>query len=146
MIDIIRTATKKQLRSRAWLEDAITRLGLGMRPSEFPPEMHAFFGGLNIWQYPIQLAPYLIELSGKGITSYAEIGLFQGGTFILTVEYLSRFNKLRTALGIDVRLTESVRAYADENPIVRLVESESSLDPAKQALAKAKPDLVFIDA
>jgi len=146
MIDIIRNATKKQLRDQPWLEDAICQLGLGRRPTEIPANMQHYCGGLYIWQYPIQLAPYLIELSKRKIMSYAEIGLFQGGTFILTVEYLSRFNPLAVALGIDKEILPEVRAYADSNPIVHLVEGMSDSDEVRDAIAKLKPDLVFIDA
>ena len=145
-LNIIRQASKEQLLDRVWLEGAICKLGLGKRPTEIPLGMHKFCGGLYIWQYPIQLAPYLIELAGKHITSYAEIGLFQGGTFILTVEYLSRFSPITTALGIDKLLLPEVKGYAEHNSAVRLVEAMSTDDAAREAIAEAKPDLVFIDA
>lgn len=145
-IDIIRKAYKKQLRDQEWLEDAICRMGLGQRDAEFPFKMRQYFGGLYIWQYPNQIAPYLIELSNKKIKTYAEIGVFQGGTFILTVEYLSRFTPIEAALVIDKELQGQIKAYAELNPAVTLLEAYSHSDEARAAMAELKPDLVFIDA
>ena len=145
-IDIIRKAYKKQLRDQEWLEDAICRMGLGQRDAEFPIKMRKHFGGLWIWQYPSQIAPYLIKLSDKKIRTYAEVGVFQGGTFILTVEYLSRFTPIEKALVIDKELQPQIKAYAEMNPAVTLVETDSHSEEAQEVIAELQPDLVFIDA
>jgi cephalosporin hydroxylase len=141
-LDLIRGATKRQLRDREWLEEAIFTLGVGDAAQPMPP----FFGGtgLGILQYPNQFAPYLIEISKLKIRSYAEIGLWTGGAFALTVEYLSRFH-LEKAVGIDVELQDGVVAYAKGKANVKLVEGLSSSRKVKKALTTAKPDLVLID-
>ena len=145
-LDIIRNASRKQLRDRDWLEDAIAKLGLGERPVEIPPRLKSGGKGLHIWQYPNQLAPYLIYMAYRKIGVYAEIGVRHGGTFMLTVEYLNRFKRLSKAIAIDIVIRPEMRAYAEENDIVQLIESKSTSDEASEAIAELKPDLVMIDA
>jgi hypothetical protein len=93
-INILRNENIKKLRSAAYLENELLPL-LGLNNEnfhEFPHSLAPCSGhGLKIWQYPNQLAHYLSSLADKDIRSYLEIGVRHGGTFILTVEYLSRF-------------------------------------------------------
>jgi hypothetical protein len=86
--------------------------GLGLHPSsgegtdeyEWPPALHGQVGkGRQIWQYPNQFSKYLAFLSAYKISSYLEIGVAYVGTFVLTVEYLSRLKPGLQACCIDVR-------------------------------------------
>jgi cephalosporin hydroxylase len=142
-LDPIRRATKRQLRDRRWLEEVISALGVGDIRQPMPP----FYDGtgLRLLQYPNQLAPYLISVGKLGVRTYAEIGLWTGGTFALTVEYLTRFG-LERALGIDMELQDPVIAYAKAKPNVKLIEGLSHEPKVRRALRAMKPDLVLIDA
>jgi len=65
-----------------------------------PDELYQFCGrGLHYWQYPNQFSKYLVRLSQFKVESYLEIGVRHGGTFVITVEYLSRFHPLKCAIG-----------------------------------------------
>lgn len=133
--------TAGKLRDREWLEQEIQQTGI-YPAQEIPSFLWQTNGGLGICQFPNQFAPYLIELSKLKITSYAEIGLWVGGTFRFTVEYLQHFG-LKRALGIDINLKPEVRAY--ENPIVSLLEAPSDSPEAAKALQEAEPDLILVD-
>lgn len=139
-LDPIRTAPKTKLRDARWLERTIERMG----SSQAQNESEYQHNGCGVWQYPSELAPYLVALSKLEIRSYAEIGLWYGGGFALTVEYLKRFG-LQVALGIDARLRPSVIEYATQTPGVLLVQAYSADDPARYAVETLAPDLVFID-
>lgn len=141
-LDLIRNATKDELRDAEWLEAAI--LEMGIYPAQEIPRHLWKTGGLGICQHPNQFAPYLVEIGKLGIKSYAEIGIWVGGTFSVTVEYLTRFG-LKRAIGIDIDVKPEVRAYAESNRIVTLLEAPSTAPEAKKALEAAKPDLVLVD-
>jgi len=146
MLEHIKYSPLENLVDRDWLESAVIKAGLGARPHEFPKEMHQYFGGLSIWQYPCQLAPYLIELSNKRVESYCEIGVFHGGMFAFTIEYLSRFTPIKVAVAVDIDITPELRAYANSNPIVLLVGDKSTSAGARQVIDEIRPQLTFIDA
>ena len=143
----IREATWRELLDRRWLEDVIAEAGLAPRGREIPVCLHDHIGGVRAWQYPIQLAPYLLWLSDKRIRSYAEIGVAYGGTFILTVEYLSRFFPLTVAVAIDMSSDAAFLDYARERPWIRIVSDLSTSPAARRAAEQYGPfDLAFIDA
>jgi precorrin-6B methylase 2 len=54
------------------------------------------------WQYPNQFSKYLAELAAHPVDRYLEIGVRHGGTFVITVEYLSRFHPVREAIAVDL--------------------------------------------
>jgi hypothetical protein len=146
-LDIIRTARKEYLLDADWLENTITALGIYERPGMIPAHLKSFIGGINAAQWPCQVAPYLIYLSDKGIKSYAEIGTLHGGMFRMTVEYLSRFNKIKRAVAVDPYFTPEMYAYQQENPVVFLVNSFSTSPAASMAFKSFGIfDLVLIDA
>lgn len=139
-LDVIRTCPRHLLTDVGWLEETIGSLGLTQ------PGAPAAREGLAIWQSPRQLAPYLVTLAGLEIRSYAEIGVFYGGTFALTVEYLSRFHRLEYAVAIDPVIREPVQDYALEREEVVLMPVPSGDPMASQILNDVRPDLVLIDA
>jgi predicted DNA-binding ribbon-helix-helix protein/cephalosporin hydroxylase len=137
------------------LSDA-TRLELEVLPAlglnseelnEMPEELYQFCGrGLHYWQYPNQLSRYLVHLSRLKIESYLEIGVRHGGTFVITVEYLSRFHPLKCAVGLDIEGSSLLLTYGPMNRkvIYMLVDSQSSA--FKEFIGSHGGfDLVFID-
>ena len=58
---------------------------------EMPNNLSEYFGkGIKMWQYPIQLAPYIKWLQTLSVKSYCEIGVRWGGNFILISEVLAK--------------------------------------------------------
>lgn len=117
MIDKIRNAPESTLKDPIKLEtELLPQLGLNNEViCEFPEGLHPFCGkGLFHWQYPNQFSKYLVHLSQYKIESYIEIGVRHGGTFIITLEYLSRFNGIKKALGVDLADNVSLPIYRDE--------------------------------
>lgn len=50
--------------------------------------------GLHIWQQPVQYANYLLQLANMPqFDCYVEYGVYQGGTFISTIEFLTKIGK-----------------------------------------------------
>lgn len=138
-LDLIRSATKKNLGDADWLEGAIKEIGSSTARTAHDYE------GCGAWQWPTEMAPYLVALSKLKVRSYAEIGIWHGGGFAITVEYLKRFG-LQVALGIDMHLRESAISYAHDTPGTVLIQAESNEDVARYAVETLRPDLVFIDA
>jgi hypothetical protein len=128
--------------------DILPAMGLSDQlPSLFPEELQPAVGrGTRHWQYPIQFGRYLVELSRHRIESYLEIGVQHGGTFAITVEYLSRFSPLRRALGVDLAPVPSLRAYRRANPAVESEAIDSQASEFRELVAEREPfDLVLID-
>ncbi len=127
---------------------------------EQPPELSASFGkGLHIWQYPSQLAGYLVWLAKNAgaIESYMEIGCRWGGTFILISEWIRKTGgRLRAVTCVDpIEPTPFIEAYfgliRDQSPAGRsaiqgtYIRDFSTSAPVRQAVDRIRPDFVFID-
>lgn len=95
----------------------------------------------GIYQIPKQLAQALIYLSNKKITSYCEIGVFQGGNFVFVSEYLRKFNPEIKCTGIDPTnyLNPEIRSYIDGNDWMQFKSCTSD------DIVGEKFDLVLID-
>jgi len=148
-IALIRDKGIEYLSDAANVESLIIELGLndeGME--EFPESLHHYCGqGLRIWQYPIQFSKYLVELAKLKIDSYLEIGIRHGGTFVTTVEYLNKFNPLRSAVGIDIIPCPSLLEYEQINPNAKFVKINTQSSNYKEWLKNSeKFDLVLIDS
>ena len=76
------------------LEEHICTFGLNNEVlQEQPRSLSSFYGkGLHLWQYPIQLAPYMKWVSELNVNSYLEIGCRWGGTFVVISELLKKNN------------------------------------------------------
>jgi hypothetical protein len=146
---LLRDADAERLLDPGYLEhDLIPALGLNDdQPQLYPPELRERAGdGLRSWQYPNQLAPYLVEIARRGVRRYLEIGVEHGGTFVLTTEYLRRFAELDLALAVDVIDVPSVRRLAAERPGVRFLRSNSRSRGFRRLLDEEPDfDLVLID-
>jgi predicted O-methyltransferase YrrM len=145
---VLREAPEERLRDPAQLARLLAESGLNDELLEqYPPELHPFTGrGLRLWQMPGQFAPLLVELSRRGVKRYMEIGVRHGGSFVATVEYLSRFGALTEAAAVDVEPLRTLLPYPLEQPAVRVVQADTQA-PAFAAWVERQPpfDLVFID-
>jgi hypothetical protein len=154
--------TEAQCVDASFLENKfIPSLGLNDEVlHEQPPELAASFGkGLHLWQYPSQLAGYLVWLARNvaDITSYMEIGCRWGGMFILTSEWIRKNGgQLRAVSAVDpIKPTPFIEAYFDllrdqvaagGSPIQATYFCELSTSPAvAHAADRIRPDFVFID-
>lgn len=150
ILNLIRWASRGSLCSRSYLEAAILGMGLNDRHiHQFPKHLHPFCGkGVKIWQNPVQFTRYLIALRVYNIRSYLEIGTCHGGTFITTVEYLSMFNKMEKAIGIDIKPSKILEDYL---PISAAQEAsystmDSTSDSFPEMINREGPfDLVLVD-
>lgn len=113
---------------------------------EFPEHLYPWCGtGLRSWQYPCQFARYLVYMSVRSIRNYAEIGVRYGGTFIITVEYLRRFNAISLAYAVDIEPAPILLAYAARHPEVVYDVRSSRSDETVCRLQERQWDLVMID-
>jgi cephalosporin hydroxylase len=148
-IQLIERATVAQLRDPAFLENELLP-SLGLNDEllhQFPPCLRAYAGnGLRHWQYPNQFSKYLVELSRHRIESYLEIGVRHGGTFVITLEYLSRFQPVQRAVGVDLVTSAKLRQYASSRPGTTVLRADSH-SAAFEAFVRAQEpfDLVLID-
>jgi cephalosporin hydroxylase len=148
-IALIREKELEFLSQPTNLESLMLELGFndeGMK--EIPESLHAYCGqGLRIWQYPIQFSQYLVELSQLKISSYLEIGIRHGGTFVMTVEYLEKFYPLDFAIGIDIIPCPSMVDYQSLNPKIEFINLNTQSHQFQEFLDKYEQfDLVFIDS
>ena len=148
----IQDLTDSQIHDPAFLEHAlIPQLGLNDEAlGEQPPALAPYFGtGLHLWQYPNQLARYLVWLAENAhdISSYVEIGARWGGMFILITEWLRRIGApLQTAIAIDpLPPSPLIEQYLPARPEARYISSLSGSPEVTEAFAGVPPGIVFID-
>lgn len=100
-----------------------------------PPDVAA------VGQTPDQIAKALVYLSQFKINSYCEIGLYFGGNFLFTSEYLRRFNPDIKCLGVDPtnHVSPEIREYGELSDWIRFASVTS------EAIVGRKFDLVMID-
>lgn len=147
-IEKIREASLEKLQDPAWLEYVLLpELGLNDRHMhQYPTHLHPFCGvGIDSWQYPNQFSKYLHYLSKQNLESYIEIGCHKGGTFIITVEILSRFHPIARAVAVDNWEREIMHEYANINPAVSYLPQSSQSDEFKFIVNSQHWDLVLVD-
>lgn len=113
-----------------------------------PASIRGFAGmGLQAWQMPNQFAPYLAHLSRYPIRSYLEVGVRHGGTFVITTEYLNRFQTIERAVGVDIAESPSTAEYARANPHARFARLNARSRRFRRLVSRRGGwDLVLIDA
>ena len=153
---LVQSVPDSRLRDVTYLEqELIPALGLNDENlQEQPEELSQFFGrGLHIFQYPNQLARYMVWLAEQAsdTRTYVEIGSRWGGTFILVCEWLRRIGApLDGAIAIDpIGETPMLQMYGEclsrEGIGFRFIK-DSSTSPSVQTLFReTQPDFVFID-
>jgi len=148
-VQLIRQQSAAALLDPANMEALLLKLGFNDEGlEEFPAHLHALCGrGLRMWQYPIQFAPYLIKLCELKVTSYLEIGIRHGGSYVATTEILQLFNPLEFSIGVDLIPCKSMADYAALNSVSRFLCLNSTTDEFKRHIHALAPiDLVFIDS
>lgn len=113
----LRNASEENLADAAYLERLIAELGLcgENEPWELPSELSNFYDkGILLWQYPNQFSRYLCLLKEFPVKTYLEIGVRHGGTFITTIEYLSRFTTVSKGIAIDINDSPGLREYMSQ--------------------------------
>jgi hypothetical protein len=149
LLRLLRETSLSALRDAHFLEEKLLpQLGLNDEGlAQLPEELFPFCGrGLRIWQYPNQFGPYLALLGRLGLRSYLEIGVRHGGTFVCTVEYLSRFQLLRSAVAVDLNPCASFMKYAKRNPLCRFLQTDSHAPAFREFFERGESfDLALID-
>jgi cephalosporin hydroxylase len=144
-VELIRNAVPADLLDSNSLEKLIVRLGFNIEKlKEQPYIVKENGGGLRIWQYPNQFSKYLLLLQKQAATSYIEIGCRWGGTYILTTEYLKRFNKVDKSVAVDI-IDSPVATYCSQNGETSFMRASSKSDEFKDYIKNNKFDIVFID-
>lgn len=157
----IRSLTPEQCLDADYLEnDFVPLLGLNDELlNDYPKELRSHYGsGLHLWQYPNQLAKFLVWMSGnvREIRCYMEIGCRWGGMFILVSEWLRKHSVyMQTAIAVDIiSPTPLIDEYfkllnanpGDQHKIGPVYIRESSTsEEVKRVVERLKPDFVFID-
>lgn len=147
-VNFLRSRPIEHLKSPKWIvQHMMPALGFPKRAAAYlPAALHRYCGkGVQVYQSPPQFAAYLRYLAGRKIESYLEIGTLRGGTFITTVEYLSRFHPINDALAVDLKLEPRLENYASINPAVRLYEGDTQEADTMDLLRSRVWDLVLID-
>jgi hypothetical protein len=147
-VQAIRSASWESLRNRDWLANwLLPHLGLNNEwAQEYPESLRRFCGcGVKSWQFPHQFAGYLIHLADRQISTYLEIGVRHGGTFIVTCEYLRRFTELRRMVAVDPFQGEALASYRSIAPQVEYVAGLSGSDAGRAAIGSETWDHVLID-
>jgi hypothetical protein len=152
-IDLIRAVPQSRCLDVDYLEhELIPALGLNNEQLQSQPtELAAHYGkGLHLWQYPNQLARFLVWLAfnANDMRSYMEVGCRWGGTFIVLTEWLRRIGApLEFAVAVDpIAPTPFIKRYreAADFPVVYL-QMLSTSRPFLDYARSAKPEVVFID-
>lgn len=144
-IKFIKESNLEDLSNNNYLEKLIIQLGFNNEIlREQPQIVKENGGGLLIWQYPNQFSKYLCLLKEQNIHSYIEIGCRWGGTFVLTNEYLKRFNNVTKSVAIDV-IDSPVLNYCILNNETQFIKLNSQSEEFKNYIKNNFFDLIFID-
>lgn len=144
-IDLIKDSSIDDLTNPLYLESLMCKLEFNKEVLiEQPQIVKDNGGGLLIWQYPNQFSKYLQLLQTLKIESYIEIGCRWGGTFILTTEYLKRFNNIKKAVAVDL-IDSPVASYCGLNKETHFIKLNSSSYYFKDFMKDNIFDLIFID-
>jgi cephalosporin hydroxylase len=144
-IKYITESSLDDLKSSDYLEKLIPKLGFNTEIlREQPQIVKDNGGGLLIWQYPNQFSKYLSLLSKQQIQSYIEIGCRWGGTFVLTNEYLKRFNNITKSVSVDI-IDSPVVNYCISNSETEFMKKNSQAPEFRTYMENNYFDLIFID-
>tara|TARA_Y100000816_G_scaffold215663_1_gene160902 strand:+ start:878 stop:1570 length:693 start_codon:yes stop_codon:yes gene_type:complete len=144
--NLITDSDVNNLKNENYVHDLICKLGFNNEAlHEQPDIVKNNMGGLKIWQYPNQFSKYLLFLQKFKIESYLEIGVRHGGTFVLTNEYLKKFNNVTKSVAVDVSINEQLTKYCKSNPNMFYLHMDSHREDFKEYMTNNKFDLIFID-
>lgn len=144
-IQFIKESKLEDLQNNDYLENLIIKLGFNTEIlNEQPKIVKDNGGGLLIWQYPNQFSKYLCLLNKYKIESYIEIGCRWGGTFVLTNEYLKKFNNVNKSVAIDI-IDSPVLNYCISNNETQFIKMDSQSQEFNTYINNNDFDLIFID-
>lgn len=144
-ITFLKESNQEDLKSIDYLENLMLKLGFNNEIlHEQPKIVKDNVGGLLIWQYPNQFSKYLCLLNKQNIESYIEIGCRWGGTFVLTNEYLKRFNNVNKSVAVD-KIDSPVEEYCKLNDETQFIKKNSTSQEFKDYMKNNYFDLIFID-
>jgi cephalosporin hydroxylase len=144
-IELIKESNLEDLKNNNYLENLIVKLGFNTEIlREQPKIVKDNGGGLLIWQYPNQFSKYLCLLSEQKIQSFIEIGCRWGGTFVLTNEYLKKFNNVNKSIAVDI-IDSPVLNYCILNKETQFIKFNSQSQEFKNYISNNQFDLIFID-
>lgn len=150
-LELVRTADHAALTEPAQLEHGVLpALGLSDDvPHVYPAALqHAVGRGLRHWQYPCQFAPYLAHVAAHGpVRRYLEVGVRHGGTFLITVEVLSRTAPVERAVAVDLDPVPALATYVPPaGTAIRAERMDSRSRRFRRLLLEEGPfDLVLVD-
>ena len=144
-VQLIKESDLNDLKNSDYLEGLIVNLGFNTEIlREQPQIVKDNGGGLLIWQYPNQFSKYLCLLNAQNVSSYIEIGCRWGGTFVLTNEYLKRFNNVTKSVAVDI-IDSPVLNYCMLNNETQFIKVNSQSQEFAGYMKNNKFDLIFID-
>lgn len=150
IVELIRNTDINLLRDALYLEHTLLPMvGFHRHPVDhYPERLQPYCGtGIESMQLPNQFSKYLAYLATKKIDSYLEIGVSWGGTFILTLEYLRRFNGHIPAMAIDMINPEpNVEWYASITDNVSYLVASTTDPRVRNALLGRMWGLALVDA
>ncbi len=148
LVSLVEQWPHSVLADPAQLELKLAELGIN---AEFAPILPSSLRrhsgqGIQFSQYPSQFSRYLACVGELGVSSYMEIGVDHGGTFLITTTYLNRFRPLQRAVAVDRFDMPNLRRHpvpARRTDVLRL---DSSSRRFARYLEDNEPfDLVLID-
>jgi len=146
-----KSATQKEI------EEILPTFGMNNEEvSEIPKIFEQYMGwGVKFWQYPNQFSKLLTFLKDKDISSYFEIGVRWGGTFIIMNELLMRYNPILEAHALDIIPPSEIlhtyqNNFRDNRFWYHQIESNSpflfeKIEGGDNFLPNTNFDLIFID-
>jgi len=144
-INLIKESSLSQLSDQTYLESLIPKLGFNKEILEEQPKIVLDNGGgFLIWQYPNQFSKYLCLLKEQKIQSYIEIGCRWGGTFVLTTEFLKKFNDVTKSIAVDI-IDSPVLNYCILDKETQFLKLNSQSEQFKNYMKNNYFDLIFID-
>lgn len=144
-IQLIKESSLDSLKNCDYIENLMLKLGFNTEILREQPEIvKKNGGGLLIWQYPNQFSKYLVSLIKYNIKSYIEIGCRWGGTFVLTTEYLKRFNDMEKSVAVDI-FDSPVSNYCSLSTETKFMKCNSQSLEFKNYMNNNNFDLIFID-
>jgi len=144
-IQFIKDSNIYNLNKIDYVEQLIVKLGFNTEIlREQPKIVKDNGGGLFIWQYPNQFSKYLCFIKNFNISSYIEIGCRWGGTFVLTIEYIKRFNEITEGIAVDI-IDSPVNDYCKQTNNCKFLKLDSKSEQFKEQIYNRFFDLVFID-
>lgn len=144
-LQLIIDSNIKDLSDSDYLENLILKLGFNNEElREQPSIVKANTRGLLIWQYPNQFSKYLSLLTKYTINSYIEIGCRWGGTFVLTNEFLKKYNSLTKSIAVDI-IDSPVTEYCLMNKETKFIKINTLTLEFKEFMNNNYFDLIFID-